>query len=121
MSEKKILVVDDEKDLVDLVKIRLEANKYEVVTAYNGKEGIKKAKDDKPDLILLDIMMPEMDGFMVIKELRKKEITKNIPIIIVTAKDKMKGLFEPEGIVDYVVKPFTSDEILLRIKDIFEE
>ena len=116
MKGKKILVVDDEPEFVDMLKIRLEANDYAVVTAANGKEGVEKAAAEKPDLILLDILMPEMDGYSALKELKANNETRDIPVIVVTAKSKMQGLFLVEGINDYVVKPFEADDLLLRIK-----
>jgi len=118
---KKILVIDDEKDVVELIKARLEANKYEVLTAFNGKEGLEKAKSGQPNLILLDIMMPEMDGFGVLGKLRdmrlKKEI-KNIPVIMLTAKGEVSSMSRARelGSVDYFVKPFDSEELLRYIR-----
>jgi len=118
---KKILVVDDEKDVTELIKVRLEANKYEVLTAFSGKEGLEKAKSGQPNLILLDIMMPEMDGFEVLRKLRdmrlKKEI-KNIPVIMLTAKGEVSSMSRAKelGSVDYFVKPFDSEELLRYIR-----
>ena len=120
MTGKKILVVDDEPEFVDMLKIRLEANDYAVVTAANGKEGVEKAAAEKPDLILLDILMPEMDGYSALKELKANNQTRGIPVIVVTAKSKMQGLFLVEGINDYVVKPFEADDLLLRIKRVVD-
>ena len=116
MNKKKILIVDDEPDFVNLVRVRLEANGYEVIDASNGEEGIKKAEEERPDIILLDIMMPKKDGYTLMRELKYKETTKSIPIIALTGKPKMKDLFEIEGIKDYVVKPFEDEDLLLRIK-----
>lgn len=116
MDKKKILVVDDEADFVDMVRMRLEANGYEVLTAYNGRDGLEKAKAEKPDLILLDILMPELDGYTTLKELKNMGETKGIPVLVVTAKPGMKDLFVIEGIADYIVKPFDDEDLLLRIK-----
>lgn len=116
MTGKKILVVDDEPEFVDMLKMRLEANGYAVVTAANGKQGAEKAVSEKPDLILLDILMPEMDGYTAMKEIKATTQTRDIPVIVVTAKSKMQDLFQVEGISDYVVKPFESDDLLFRIK-----
>lgn len=113
---KKILLVDDEVDLVELLKIRLESNGYDVLAAHNGKECLHEAKANLPDLIILDVLMPEMDGYTTLRELKKEDETKDIPVIILTAKGKMRDLFEVEGIDDYMVKPFDDDELLLRIK-----
>ncbi|MCK4883032.1 MAG: response regulator, partial [Candidatus Omnitrophica bacterium] len=94
MSKKKILIVDDEADLVELIKIRLEANNYEVITANSGLEGLSKATSEVPDLIVLDIGMAEMDGYTALQKLREEEITKEIPVIMLTAYAKMQPLFE---------------------------
>ena len=116
MSKKKILVIDDELDFVNLVKVRLEANGYEVIDALNGEDGLKKAEAENPDLILLDIMMPKKDGYTLLRELKYKEATKSIPVIVLTAKPGMRDLFGMEGVSDYIVKPFEDEELLLRIK-----
>ncbi len=119
--KKKILVVDDEKDVVELIKARLEANNYEVLTSVSGKEGLEKVKTGQPDLILLDIMMPEMDGFEVLRKLRdmrlKKE-TKNIPVVMLTAKGELASMSRARelGSSDYFVKPFDSEELLRYIR-----
>lgn len=116
MNKKKILIVDDEPEFVNLVRLRLEANGYEVIDAPDGEEGLKKAEEGNPDIILLDIMMPKKDGYTLMRELKYKETTKSIPIIVITAKPDMKDLFEIEGFKDYVVKPFEDEDLLLRIK-----
>lgn len=120
MIKKKILLADDEPDFVKPLKERLEANNYNVITAFNGQEALIKAGAEKPDLILLDILMPKMDGYTALRELKKKEETKNIPIIILTAKTGMKDLFGVEGIKDYIMKPFEDDDLLLRIQRALE-
>lgn len=83
MSKKKILVIDDEADFLKVIKIRLEANDYEVITALNGKEGLGKVKQEKPDAVLLDILMPEIDGLSVLRKIRR--YNKNLPVFIITA------------------------------------
>lgn len=83
MAKRKILIVDDEAEFVELMQMRLEANDYEVITANNGKDAIERVERDKPDAILLDIMMPEIDGLSVLKEVRSKDA--KIPVFIVTA------------------------------------
>ncbi len=113
--DAKILVVDDEKPIVDILKYNLEKEGYNVLTAYDGEEAIKIATSEEPDLILLDIMLPKVDGFSVCKTLRQKLST---PIVMVTAKeeevDKVLGL--ELGADDYVVKPFSMRELSARIK-----
>jgi len=115
---KKILVIEDDINIVELIKFNLEDNNYIVDVAYHGKEGLSKAYDFMPDLILLDIMLPELDGLGVLNQLRNDDKIKNIPVIIVTAKtselDKIVG-FEI-GADDYITKPFSVNEMLSRIK-----
>jgi CheY-like chemotaxis protein len=102
MEKKKVLVVDDEIDFVELIQMRLKSDGYEVITANNGKDALDRVKKDKPDAILLDIMMPETDGLSVLKEIRQKD--KRIPIFIVTAfsneeKIKTAGEFDASGFI----------------------
>jgi len=118
MDKKKILIVDDEPEFVAMVKIRLEANGYETLTAFNGDEGLKVAEEKAPDIILLDIMMPEKDGYTTLRELKKNARLKDIPVIVLTAKPGMKALFEVEGVSDYMVKPFESSELMFKIRKI---
>ena len=111
----KILVVDDEKSIVNIISYNLKKEGYEVVTANNGADGYKIFNEEKPDLILLDIMMPEMDGYEVCKRIREKS---NVPIIMLTARaeeiDKVIGL--ELGADDYVTKPFGNRELMARVK-----
>ncbi|MFZ3384275.1 MAG: response regulator [Candidatus Methanoperedens sp.] len=119
-TRSKILLVDDEIDTLLPLKRSLEAEDYIVVGASNGKEALIKAKTEIPDIILLDLMMPEMDGYEVCEKLIKDPMTKNIPVIILTAKDavrdKVKGL--DIGADDYVTKPFNLNELRARIKSV---
>ena len=115
---KKILVVDDEPAIVKLVKLRLEAEHYEVVTAPDGASALAKTESEKPDLIVLDIRMPQMDGYTFVKNLQRNENGKGIPVIMLTAHEKMEELFAIEGVTDYVVKPFKSEELLVKVKKI---
>ena len=114
--EKKILVVEDEPEVVNLLRTRLEANHYGVMAAGNGVEGLKQIELEKPDLILLDILMPQMDGYTFLKELKRRKPDWNVPIIVLTAKSRMKELFEAEGVRDYMVKPYDAQDLLERIK-----
>jgi two-component system cell cycle response regulator len=115
---KKILVIDDLPENVFMLQDRLEHEGYEVLTAYDGKNGIEKAKSELPDLILLDIMMPDINGLEVCKILVNFEQTSRIPIILVTAKtgaeDTKEGL--DAGAYDYIKKPFNKIELLARVK-----
>lgn len=114
----KILIVDDEEDLVEMLTFRLRAADYDVVSARDGREGLEKAKTEKPDLIILDVMMPKMDGYHVCRTLKSDNAYKNIPIIMLTAKvldgDKKAG--EIAGADDYITKPFDGGELLAKIK-----
>lgn len=115
---KKILVVDDEQSIVTLLQYNLEQAGYSVITALDGEQGLQAAVDIRPDLVVLDLMLPKMDGLEVCKELRQQKI--NIPILMLTAKDdefdKVLGL--ELGADDYLTKPFSSREVVARIKAI---
>ena len=115
MLMKKSLVVDDEKPISDIIKFNLKKEGYDVYTAYDGEEALQKVEEVNPDLILLDLMLPKIDGLEVAREVRK---THNMPIIMVTAKDaeidKVLGL--EMGADDYVTKPFSNRELVARVK-----
>lgn len=115
MMAKKILVVDDEKPISDIVKFNLDKEGYDAVTAYDGEEALKKVEAESPDLILLDLMLPKIDGLEVARQIRKEHDT---PIIMLTAKDseidKVLGL--ELGADDYVTKPFSNRELVARVK-----
>ena len=115
MPMVKILVVDDDQNICELLRLYLEKEQYTVVTANNGNEALSKFVQESPAVILLDVMMPDLDGWQVCREIRKKS---NVPIIMITAKgetfDKVLGL--ELGADDYVVKPFDTKEIVARIK-----
>ncbi|QPJ84776.1 response regulator transcription factor [Sarcina sp. JB2] len=118
MAEKKILIVDDEDHIRELLKFNLEKNGYVVYVANDGLNGLKLAREKQVDLILLDLMLPGMDGFEVCKEIRRDNIISNVPIIMLTAKseeiDKILGL--ELGADDYITKPFSIRELSARIK-----
>jgi len=118
MRAKKILVVDDEPEMVGLLRERLEINNYEVISAADGFSGLEKANKDNPDLILLDIMMFGMDGFEVLRKLRLEPETKNIPVIMLTAKTDTGSILRAEDLksTDYITKPFDFKELLDLIK-----
>ncbi|KYD21146.1 hypothetical protein B4110_3518 [Parageobacillus toebii] len=115
MMEKRILVVDDEKPIADILQFNLQKEGYEVICAYDGEEALQKVEEVMPDLILLDIMLPQKDGMEVCREVRKKY---DMPIIMLTAKDseidKVLGL--ELGADDYVTKPFSTRELLARVR-----
>lgn len=120
MDDKKILIVDDEKPIVDILKFNLEKEGYKTIVAYDGEEAISLALSEKPDLILLDVMLPKIDGFTVCKKVRQ---TLSCPIIMLTAKedvvDKIIGL--ELGADDYMTKPFSIRELTARIKANFRK
>lgn len=120
MPPLKILVCDDERHIVRLIQVNLERHGYEVVTAYDGKEGLEKAKAEKPDLMVLDVMMPYMDGFEVLKTLKREPDTENLPVIMLTAKAQDKDVFEGYhyGADMYLTKPFNPMELISFVKRI---
>ncbi len=119
----KILVVDDEKDILELVSIILAEEHITVLKAQDGLTALELARKEKPDLILLDIMMPEIDGWEVLKILKIEEETKDIPVAMLTCKtetrDKVLGI--QEGAVDYITKPFAPEDLIMRVHDILSK
>lgn len=120
---KRILVVDDEPDLVEMIKMRLEASGYEVIPAYDGKEALDKAKKEKPDLIILDLMLPKIDGYKVCRMLKFDEKYKKIPIIMFTARAQEQDikLGKDVGGDAYITKPFEPQGLLAKIKELLKE
>lgn len=119
---KRILVIDDDAAINELVKVNLEISGYTVVSALNGIDGFALAKQELPDLIILDVMMPDMDGFSVAKLIRENSATKDIPILMLTAlgmlEDKVKGF--DIGVDDYLTKPFEPEELKVRVRAILK-
>lgn len=120
--KQKILVVDDEPDAIDLIEFNLKNSGFDVITAADGAKALKMARAEMPALILLDVMLPEVDGMEVCKILRRDSATQNIPIIMLTAKaaeiDRILGL--ELGADDYVTKPFSPRELVLRVKKVIQ-
>jgi DNA-binding response OmpR family regulator len=120
-SAKKILIVEDEKDILQLVKLYLEKEGYRTVTASTGSEGLAQVRTEKPDLVVLDLMLPEIDGLEICKRLRSAPDTAMLPIIMLTAKaeesDTIIGL--ELGADDYVTKPFSPKTLVARVKALF--
>lgn len=116
---KKILVVEDEEHILKLVTFLLEKENYSVIQARNGKEAVFKAKAEYPNLILLDIMIPKMNGFEVVEKIREDFALKQVPVIILSSKsqfeDKIKAV--DLGVVDYVTKPFDNKLLIAKIKE----
>lgn len=118
MAAKKILVVDDDPDIVHFVRVNLELEGFDVITASDGQQGLDLLNETRPDLVLLDVMMPEMDGITVLRKLRAHPSAANTSVILLTAKalpeDRVRGL--ELGADDYVTKPFDVSELMARIK-----
>jgi len=118
---KKILLVDDDPHIVQLLKTRLLASQYEIVTASNGEVGYEKLKVESPDLVLLDVLMPQMDGYAFVLRMKEDNFLSRTPVIMLTAKDNMKDLFEMEGVSDYIVKPFQAVDLLKKIEMVLKK
>jgi len=124
----KILLVDDDKDFVEATTMVLESKPYEVVVAYDGDDGLAKARKEKPDLIILDIIMPVKDGFRAAEQLKKDPDLKNIPVIMLTSFSEKGGetsLSVSQGLAldaeDYVDKPVTPEELLKRVERLLKK
>lgn len=119
---KKILAVDDERHIVRLVQINLQKEGYDVVTASNGREALEKVASEKPDLIVMDVMMPEMDGFQALEGLKADPETAKIPVIMLTAKAQDADVFRgwQSGADLYLTKPFNPMELITFVKRIFQ-
>lgn len=117
-SKSKILIIDDDPDVLETMTAVLETRDYQVLTALSGLEGISKAGKEKPDLIIMDVLMPEVDGFATCKMIKENKEIKNIPVILLTGTgmvgDLEKGL--AAGAIDFMIKPIDWDKLFLRIK-----
>jgi two-component system response regulator VicR len=120
-EKKKVVCIEDEPEMIDLIKLILERKGFEVVGAVGGQEGLEVIRREMPDLILLDLMMPEIDGWEVFRQMRADEQLKDIPVIVVTAKaqsiDKVLGLHIAK-VDDYVTKPFGPQELLKSVNKV---
>jgi DNA-binding response OmpR family regulator len=121
-TKKRILLVDDEVDLVEVVKLRLETVGYEIIPAYDGQEALDKARSEKPDLIILDLMLPKMDGYKVCGLLKKDPRYSGIPIIMFTARaqEDDEALGREMGADAYITKPFEPQALIAKIKELLE-
>lgn len=121
---RRVVYIEDEPEMIDLVKLILSAKPYQVLGAYGGREGLDLVRKTLPDVVLLDLMMPGMDGWEVYQQMRAEEATKNIPVIIVTAKaqniDKVLGLHIAK-VDDYISKPFSPDELIESVERVLKE
>ncbi len=122
--KKKIVYIEDEPEMIDLVRLILGRKGYEVIGANGGREGMRLIKTERPDLVLLDLMMPDMDGWDVYHQLRADENTKSLPVIVITARaqniDRVLGL-EVAKVDDYLAKPFTPQELLDSVAKVFTD
>jgi len=120
-QNNRILCIEDEAEMVDLIRIILGRKGYEVLGASGGEEGLKKVLETKPDLVLLDLMMPDMDGWEVYQQMKADEKTRDIPVVVVTAKaqtiDKVLGLHIAK-VDDYIAKPFSPEELLASVQKV---
>jgi DNA-binding response OmpR family regulator len=121
-STKLILCIEDEQEMIDLIRLILSRRGFDVRGANDGEEGLKVIRQEHPDLILLDLMMPDMDGWEVYQQMKADEATKNIPVIVVTARaqsiDKVLGLHIAK-VDDYIAKPFSPQELLNSVDNVF--
>jgi CheY-like chemotaxis protein len=117
MQKNKILIIDDERDIVDTLSLMLKARDYLVSSALDGQEGLEKAKNERPNLILLDIMMPGIDGYNVCMKLKSDRETRNIPVVIVSAKAERESILKCHsiGVSDFIVKPFNFPTLLGKL------
>jgi len=116
--KKKILVIDDEQEIVDLVEMRLTNEGYEVFGVSDGVDGLKKIKEVQPDLIILDVMMPRMDGYTFMRKMNQDENMPKPPVLILTARNDFRLLMEIEGVRDYLEKPYDADVLLSKIRQV---
>lgn len=123
MAKQKILVVDDEADLVETLKFRLEANNYEVISSCDGKDALEKARKEAPNLIILDIMLPKLDGYKICRMLKYDQKYKHIPVIMFTsrAQESDRKLGGEVGADAYITKPFEPDILLGKIKELLQK
>jgi DNA-binding response OmpR family regulator len=120
-SKKRIIYVEDEQEMIDLVRLILNRRGYEIIGANGGREGLELIRQHKPDLVLLDLMMPDMDGWDVYQQMKAEEATQGIPVIVVTAKaqsiDKVLGLHIAK-VEDYIAKPFSPQELVDSVEKV---
>ena len=118
---KKILIIDDEPDVVHILRYRLEKNNYEVSSAVNGAEGLVQLEQSIPDLIILDVIMPRMNGLEFLHKLRESDRFADIKVIVLTGEESFGQVFRAEGIEHYLVKPFDSDELMDKVEELVEK
>ncbi|MCP4649520.1 MAG: response regulator [PVC group bacterium] len=112
---KKVLVIDDEPAMLEVLKQHLKRDGYDPITASNGENGLQKVKTEQPDLIILDIMMPRLDGYTFVQKVKYNNAITPIPIIVLTGMEMFKSVFEFEGVKEYLLKPFKLKELSEKI------
>jgi len=119
-GESKILIIDDDPDALETMSAILETRDYQVFTALSGSEGIDKAVKEKPDLIIMDVMMPGLDGFATCKMIKENEETKDIPVILITGKELVHDMekVRAAGAKEFMIKPIDWDKLFLKIKNL---
>ncbi len=120
---KKVLIIDDEKNILDSVAMYLDGHDFKVTTSMEGIEGIKMAKDEPPDVILLDLLLPDMDGYLVCRTLSENKVTQGIPIIVISAKSQEEDIEKAKeyGASDYILKPFEPKKLIEMINKNIKE
>lgn len=120
MEKKRVLVVDDDVDLLKMLKLRIEAEGFEFMSVQDGQEMLDLIKVKRPDMILLDIVLPKVDGYSALREMRAQDEFKDVPVIVLTAKEKKKvgDLFALENIAFFVEKPFETADLLQKIRSV---
>ena len=121
-EQKKILIIDDEEDIRKILKMRLEQEGFTIVQANDGDVGAKTAEQEVPDMIIMDIMMPNMDGYSCLKEVRSLPKTKDIPVLMLSGKEeeKVRDLFAFQKISGYIEKPFELDDLVVKVREILK-
>ena len=121
--KKKILLIDDDKGIVEVIRRALEESQFDVIPAYDGKEGLMQVKLERPDLIILDISMPSMNGYEFMRALRTNNIVEGDsmpPVVMLTAKQEMEEIFRMEGAKEYLVKPVDPLNVVEKVKSLLE-
>lgn len=123
VAPRKILLVDDSETILQMEQMILAKSAYELITARDGEEGVAKALKNKPDLILMDVVMPKMDGFEAVRHLRENKQTSTVPIVMVTSKAEAESMEAGyvSGCNDYIIKPIDSLELLTKVKNLIGE
>ncbi|MBI4549451.1 MAG: response regulator [Candidatus Omnitrophica bacterium] len=125
MPHKKVLVIEDDAELSELIQLRLKQSGYEVAVAMRGDDGVKKAREEQPDLIVLDVFLPHMDGFTALKEIRygaKSKGSRDVPVIVITGRaPMMEEMFRMEGATDFMTKPIDIKALVERIDKIISK